>query len=258
MLKRCISGNGIRLKSLSDIKRINEASFIINGIFDNLASIELAGMSTWELDSIIDYGIVKCRARPAFKTVRGYSFASCISLNDEVTHGIPSKRRKIKSGDIVKIDIGVALAGYFADSCRTYPIGDISENAKNLIKITKECLDIGISQIELGKRLGDIGWAIENHAGLYKCNIVRKYAGHGIGFALHEEPIVPHYGKIGSGPIIEEGLVIALEPIVNEGCSEVKIHKNGWTAGTADGKLSAQFESTIAATANGPLVLGLD
>ena len=245
----------VRLKSPEDIRRIRESGIIIAGIFRRLSRLSLVGMSTWDIDRIIESMIIRQKARPAFKTVPGYSAASCISINNEVVHGIPSRKRKVASGDLVKIDTGAVLNGYFSDACRTFAAGRIGGGARELADTASESLDKAIEVMLPGNRIGDIGHAIQEHAESRGFSVVRNYTGHGVGFALHEMPIVPHYGKKGTGIFLDPGMVLAVEPMINEGGHAVKILDDGWTAVTADGRLSAHFEHTVAVTEEGPLVL---
>ncbi len=247
--------SGIKLKSSDDIKRIKEAGIVIAEIFKVIPGISLTGLSTLQLDGFIEDIIYKSKARPSFKTVRNYKHATCISINDEVVHGIPSREKIINTGDIVKIDIGVVKNGYFADGCCTFAIKPVPEIADKLISVTRTALEKGIEFLYPGKRLGDMGSAIQEYVEEQGFNIVRDYAGHGVGFAVHESPGVLHYGIQGTGKIIRDGMVLALEPIVNEGTYEVLVLDDGWTAVTKDGKLSAQFEHTVAVTKDGPVVL---
>jgi methionyl aminopeptidase len=247
--------SSIRLKSGDDIRRIAEAGRIIAGIYDYLAGQSIEGMSTLEVDSIVETRILRAKARPSFKTVPNYNHATCISVNDEVVHGVPLKKKKIRHGDIVKVDIGVVKNGYFADSCRTFPVGKISGRAQRLIDVTRECLALAIAEVRPGKRLGDIGSVIQQFAEGHGYGVVRDFTGHGVGFAVHEQPNVPHYGRKNTGLVLREGLVIAVEPMINEGTEKVITLEDGWTTVTADGKLSAQFEHTVAITSAGPLIL---
>jgi methionyl aminopeptidase len=244
-----------RLKNPEEIKKIRDSGIITAEVFSMLSRMSLAGVSTWDIDSAIDSIIIRRKARPAFKTVPGYSQSSCISINDEVVHGIPSKKKKIKNGDLVKIDVGVVLNGFFSDACYTFLAGKVSENARKLAAVTRESLERAIRVMHAGNRIGDIGDAIQEHAGSNGFSVVRKYTGHGVGFTLHEPPVVPHYGRKGTGIELMTGMVLAVEPIINEGKHSIRILKDGWTAVTEDGKLSAQFEHTIAITDDGPLVL---
>lgn len=245
----------VRYKTPGEIEKIRDAGRIIAEIFRHLAGIPLDGMSTWELDTIIDTMINRKKARPAFKTVAGYSHSSCISINNEVVHGVPSKKKRLKDGDIVKVDIGVALNGFFGDACTTIMVGRVSGPAERLVMAARESLRKGIGAMVTGGRLGDIGGTIQEYAESLGYSVVRTFTGHGIGYELHEFPVVPHYGKRGKGMQLQEGLVLAIEPMINEGGNQVVTLEDGWTTVTADGSLSAQFEHTVALTSRGPLVL---
>ncbi len=250
-----VKSRGIRLKSADDIRKIKESGAVLGDIFRRIASMDLRGLTTWELDTVIEQSINRKKGRPAFKTVPGYSHSSCISVNNEVVHGIPSKKKRIREGDIVKVDIGVALNGYFSDACRTFKAGKVSESADLLSKTAREALDRGIAEMVPGNHLGDIGAAIQEFVESAGYSVVRAFTGHGIGFELHEQPVVPHYGTRGTGMELREGLVLAVEPMINQGTFRVVTLEDGWTAVTADGKLSAQFEDTVAVTDSGPLIL---
>jgi methionyl aminopeptidase len=247
--------NKITLKSPDDIKRIRESGRIIAEIFNTLSRKSLAGLSTFEIDKFIEEIIHKSKAMPSFKTVKDYIHATCISINKEVVHGIPSKKKIIKKGDIVKIDIGVVKSGYFADACHTFAVKPISQNADKLISVTSQSLKLGIEALYPGNRLGDVGSVIQRYVEANGFSVVRDYTGHGVGFAVHELPSILHYGVKGKGRLIQEGMVLALEPMVNEGTYEVIVLDDGWTAVTEDGKLSAQFEHTVAVTKDGPVIL---
>jgi methionyl aminopeptidase len=217
--------------------------------------MSLTGLSTWDLDSMIESTILRLKGRPAFKTVMRYGASSCISLNNEVVHGIPSRKRTICDGDLVKIDIGVVYNGYFCDACRTFTVGAVSDTARRLALAARECLERAIREMVPGHRIGDIGCAIEEHATAEGYSVVREYSGHGVGFALHEPPKVPHYGERGTMAVLKPGMVLAVEPMLNEGGHAVRLLDDGWTVVTADGSLSAHVEHTIAVTVDGPLVL---
>ncbi len=247
--------NSIRLKSSDDIKRIAEAGKIIAEIFKRLEKISPVGISTLELDSMIESMILKSRSRPSFKTVPNYHHATCLSVNDEVVHGIPSKKKKLKEGDIIKVDVGVVKNGYFADACRTFPVGNISEKARRIMETASNALQLGLAQVRENRRLGDIGFSIQSYVEECGYSVVRDFTGHGVGFAVHEQPNVPHYGRKNTGLILREGLVLAIEPMINEGTEKVITLDDGWTTITADGKLSAQFEHTVAVTKDGPMIL---
>lgn len=245
----------VRLKNRDDISRIKESGLIIYHLFKKIGSMNLDGISTWELDSFIDDYILKNKARPAFKTIKGYSFASCISVNHVASHGMPSRKKKISSGDIVKIDTGTVMNGYFADSCSTFMVGHVSENAEKLVNAAYCALRSGIGEILPGKYTGDIGYAVENSVRGMGYSVVKNFTGHGVGFALHEAPVVPSCGMRGRGTAVISGMVLTVEPIVNEGTDELVVQADGWTSVTKDGMLSAQFEHTVAVTDNGPVIL---
>ena len=245
----------VRLKTEDDIKRIKESGLIIYHLFKKIESMDFEGVSTWELDTFIDDYILKNRARPAFKTVRGYSFASCISINNVASHGIPDKKKKIRPGDIVKIDTGTVMNGYFADSCSTFKIGAVAESAHKLVDAARLALLKGIEEIYPNKNIGDIGYAIEKCVNDLGFNVIKNFAGHGVGFALHEAPVIPHYGARNQGEVLQEGMVLTVEPIVTDGSDKLITQDDGWTSVTSNGKLSAQFEHTVAVTSNGALIL---
>lgn len=245
----------VRLKSPDDIRRIRDAGVIIAAVFSAISETTLEGMSTWDLDALVESMILRQKGRPAFKTVPRYSSASCISINEEVVHGVPSKKKKITRGDLVKVDIGVVLNGYFSDACRTFAAGPASDNARRLSDVARKTLERAIDVMRPGNRIGDIGHAIQSYSEKKGYSVVRNYTGHGVGFALHEPPIVPHFGRKGTGIPLEPGMVLAVEPMINEGGHEVRLLEDGWTAVTADGGLSAQFEHTVAITEDGPLIL---
>lgn len=245
----------IRLKSPDEIKRIQDAGDIIAEIFRILVGMTIEGQTTAELDAFIEDAIYKRKGRPSFKTVADYHHATCISLNDEVVHGVPSRKKIIKKGALVKVDIGVVRNGYFADACRTFLAEPVRAGAKKLSDTAAECLRRGVGAARPGGRLGDIGAVIQAHAEENGFSVVRDFTGHGVGFAVHELPNIPHYGRRGTGMLLKEGMVLAIEPMLNEGKPDVIILEDGWTAVTADGRLSAQFEHTVAVTGEGPRVL---
>ena len=214
------------------------------------------GISTAELDKIIRTHIEKCGAKPSFLGYVGFPGSACISINDEVIHGIPSKKRILREGDIVKIDVGAFIGGYHGDSANTFPVGKVSDVALRLIEATRKSFELGVAAAEKeGARIGDIGFAIDSYVSEMGYSVVRKYVGHGVGAELHEDPSVPNYGTPGRGTRITKGMVIAIEPMVNAGVYGVKEMPDGWTVKTADGKLSAHYEHTVAITENGALLL---
>jgi len=213
------------------------------------------GISTYELDQVIRTTIERAGAKPSFLGYAGFPGSACISINDEVIHGIPSKTRILMEGDIVKIDVGAYYKGFHGDSARTIPVGKVSEEALRLIEATEKSFWAGVAKAQAGNRIGDIGNAIESCVKEYGYSVVRRYIGHGIGHELHEAPDVPNFGTAGRGVRLCNGMVIAVEPMVNVGVCDVKEMGDGWTVKTADGKLSAHYENTIAITADGVLVL---
>lgn len=213
------------------------------------------GISTKELDTIIRNYIEKAGAKPSFLGYAGFPGSACISINDEVIHGIPSKDRILKEGDIVKIDVGAFYKGYHGDSARTFPVGRVSDEALHLIKVTEESFYEGIAAVKSGNRIGDVGYAIDSHVRKYGFSTVKKYIGHGIGRDLHESPDVPNFGTPGRGVRICTGMALAIEPMINVGTDAVKDLPDGWTVKTADGKLSAHYENTVALTENGLIIL---
>jgi len=213
------------------------------------------GISTLYLDKIAERYIKSRGGIPAFKGYKGYPATICASVNEEVVHGIPSQDKILKEGDIISIDVGVKYRGYYGDAARTFAVGDVSEEAKELIRVTRESLSIGISVAKKGARIGDIGEAIQSYVEAHGFSVVRDYAGHGIGRNLHESPQVPNFGRRGTGPVLEEGMLLAIEPMVNAGGYEVEVLADGWTVVTKDRSLSAHFENTILVRREDALIL---
>jgi methionyl aminopeptidase len=242
------------IKSAREISKIKKASRIVGEILSVLMEEATAGMTTDDLDRRAAELIVKKGAEPAFKGYHGFPKVLCASVNEEIVHGIPDDRELI-DGDIIGLDFGVIVDGWYGDSAVTIPIGKVSAEAKKLMKITEECLFKGIEAALVGNRLGDIGWAVQGHAEKSGYGVVRDFVGHGIGRALHEEPQVPNFGKKGTGLMLEPGMVLAIEPMITVGSYKVKVLKNNWTAVTTDGSLAAHFEHTIAVTEQGPIIL---
>jgi len=212
------------------------------------------GMTTKQLDTIIRHHIEKCGAKPSFLGYGGFPGSACISINDEVIHGIPSSR-VIEDGDIVKVDVGAFYKGFHGDSANTFAVGNVSDEAKKLIEVTKESFWRGIAEAKPGNRIGDIGYAIQTYVEENGFSVVRKYIGHGVGAELHESPDVPNFGTKGRGPRLCSGMTIAVEPMVNIGTHEVKEKSDKWTVVTADGSLAAHYEHSIAITDDGVIVL---
>ena len=241
-------------KSASEIDRMRTANALVADVLAELGSMVAPGVTTGELDAAAERLVRERGAEPAFKGYRGYPATLCASINEQVVHGIPSARR-LADGDIVSLDMGVKLDGFFGDSAITVPVGRVSDDVLELLRVTQEALEKGIEQVRLGGRISDIGHAIQQHVEAHGFSVVREFVGHGIGASLHEEPQIANYGEPGRGPRLVEGMVLAIEPMVNMGLPAVKVLSDGWTAVTRDGSLSAHFEHTVAVTKDGPLVL---
>lgn len=241
-------------KSKSEIEKMRRASMLVHDILQELRERVKPGITTGELDHLAERRIQEGGAKPAFKGYRGYPKVLCTSVNEEIVHGIPSSR-VLREGDIIGLDFGVIIDGYFGDAALTVPVGQISESLRKLLCVTEESLELAIGKVRAGNRVSDIGAAIQQHAESNGFSVVRDFVGHGIGTALHEDPQVPNYGIPGRGPQLKEGMVLAIEPMINEGSCLVRILDDQWTAVTADGKPSAHFEHTVAVTQNGAWVL---
>lgn len=245
-------------KSAEEIEKMDRSHRVVTRILAALVDEVEPGVTTMDLEKTADRMIRESGARPAFKGYRGYPCVLCTSINDEVVHGIPSPRRVLREGDIVGLDFGVVVDGYYGDSAVTVPVGRVSPEATALMQATREALYEGIGAAKAGARILEIGTAVQRHVESRGYSVVRDFVGHGIGTSLHEDPQVPNYKATGSNPIIHEGLVIAIEPMVNAGGPAVQLHDDGWTASTVDGSLSAHFERAIAITAGGTRLLGGD
>ncbi|MCQ2423378.1 MAG: type I methionyl aminopeptidase [Clostridia bacterium] len=246
----------IFVKNSDQIKQMKLAGRITGEALALGGEMVREGISTYEIDEKIRRYIEKCGARPSFLHYGGFPASACISINDEVIHGIPSRRRILHEGDIVKIDVGAFIGGFHGDSANTFPVGKVSEEALRLIEVTKESFERGVAAAAVeGARLGDVGAAIDGHVRSFGYSTVKKYVGHGVGHDLHEEPNVPNYGTPGRGIRLCRGMVIAIEPMVNVGTASVLEQPDGWTVLTADGSLSAHYEHTVALTEDGPLLL---
>ncbi len=245
----------IELKGEKELAAMRKAASVVAETHTVLMASVEPGMSTLDLDKIAEKEIKARGAKLAFKGYRGYPATLCVSVNDEVVHGIPSAKRILAEGDIVSLDLGAIVDGFYGDSAVTVGVGRISDEAKRLLKVTEESLFKGIEQMLPGNRIGDIGAAVQRHAEAAGYGVVREFVGHGIGRALHEDPPVPNYGNAGTGMRLQPGMVLAIEPMVNAGTADVKVLKDNWTAVTCDGRLSAHFEHTIAVTEEGPEVL---
>ena len=247
----------IVLKTNRELALMREACIISAGALKLAGEAVQPGVTTAEIDKIAYDYIKKCGAEPNFLNYNGYPATACISINDEVIHGIPSKKRVIKEGDIVSIDLGARLGGFNGDNAATFAAGAISSEAKRLCDTTRESLYVGIQKAVAGGRVGDIGSAIAQYCEARGFSVVREFVGHGIGRALHEEPSVPNFGTPGRGVRLLPGMTIAIEPMINMGNAGVKTLPDGWTVKTRDGKLSAHFEHTVAITPSGPKILTL-
>jgi methionyl aminopeptidase len=244
----------IILKSKSEIDKMRIACRIVAEVLQELARLARPGVSTLELDAFAEKSIRARGAVPAFKGYRGFPKTLCVSVNEQVVHGIPSKRR-LKEGDIVGLDLGAKWDGYYGDAAMTIPVGNITSIAESLLATAREALSLGIKEVSPGQHLSDISHTIQRYAEGQGYSVVRAFVGHGIGTALHEEPQVPNFGPPGRGPRLKVGMVLAIEPMVNIGDADVEILDDGWTVVTADGQLSAHFEHTVAITEAGPEIL---
>ena len=242
-------------RSAAELDRMRAANQLVASVLSALEAAVAPGVTTEDLDRLAERLVRAGGAEPAFKGYRGFPATLCASINDEVIHGIPSPARALKAGDIISLDVGVKLHGYYGDSAVTVPVGAIPERTASLLQVTRESLDRAIAQVRVGGRLSDIGHAVQQWVESHGFSIVREFVGHGIGEALHEEPQIPNYGPAGRGPRLEAGMVLAIEPMVAMGRPETKVLKDRWTAVTRDGSLAAHFEHTVAVTPGGPLVL---
>lgn len=244
----------ILIKDQDEIQKVKAACQVVAEVFREVEGLIKAGISTLELDAAIEGSIRKQGAQPAFKGYRGYRHASCLSVNSEVVHGIPGSRR-LQDGDVVGVDIGALLNGFYGDAARTYAIGEVGQPARKLLRVGEECLTLAIKQARAGNHLGDIGRVIEQHAARAKFSVVRDLFGHGIGRSLHEDPLIPNFGMAGQGAELRPGMTLAIEPMVNAGGSQVLTLSDGWTVVTADNSLSVHFENTVLITEGDPEVL---
>jgi len=242
-------------KSSAELERMHQAGLIVWGALTEMRAMVRPGLSTKELDGFAEAYAAEHHAHPAFKGYRGYPGSVCTSINQEVVHGIPSESRKLRVGDILSMDFGVELNGFFADAALTVGVGQITAGREKLLRVTRESLERAIERVRVGNRLGDISAAVQQVVEGNGFSVVREFVGHGIGTKMHEEPQVPNYGSPGVGPRLQEGLVLAIEPMVNSGGPAVRILDDDWTAVTLDGSDSAHFEHTVAVTGNGPWIL---
>jgi methionyl aminopeptidase len=248
-------GRNIVIKTADEILLMQEANQIVAETLRMLQNVIVAGMSTWELDKLAEELCLTRKAKPAFKGYRGFPGSLCVSVNEEVVHGIPSRKKKLKKGDIISIDFGVLFKGYYGDSAITVPVGKVPGDVQRLLNTTESCLDKGIRQVVAGNRIGDIAKAIQDHVEGNGFSVVRQFVGHGIGTELHEAPEIPNFYQGERTVRLIPGMVLAIEPMVNMGTHKVKVLGDGWTVITHDKKPSAHFEHSIAVTENGPLIL---
>jgi len=245
----------IILKSLQEIDKIRKACLIVADVLERIRGMVRPGVTTQELDEFAERFIVAAGAKPAFKGYRGYPKTLCTSVNNEVIHGIPSKDAVLQQGDIVSVDVGTIVDGFYGDAAITLPVGSIKPEAERLMRVTEESLLRGIAQAQAGNRLYDISHAVQDYVESNGYSVVREFVGHGIGRSLHEDPQLPNFGSSGQGPRLKPGMVLAIEPMVNIGGSATVTQEDNWTAVTADGSLSAHFEHTIAIMPDGPWIL---
>ena len=244
------------LKTAAEIELMDEANRIVHGVLDLIQERIAPGVTTRELDQEAEALIRASGAVPGFLNYRGFPATLCTALNDVIVHGIPDDV-PLADGSILGIDCGVLYKGYYGDAARTYTVGDVSDRHRRLLDATRASLDLAVRQVRPGGRLSDIGHAVQSFVEGQGYSVVREFVGHGVGLSLHEEPQIPNYGRPGKGPKLKLGMVLAIEPMVNEGAPGVKMDSDGWTARTADGSLSAHFEYSVAVTANGARILGL-
>jgi len=245
----------IHCRSTAEIARLRAANQLVARVLAELASAVAEGVTTLDLDVTAERLVREAGAEPAFKGYRGYPATLCASVNEEVVHGIPSAARPLRAGDIISLDIGAKMGGFYGDSAVTVAVGEVPERTQTLLRVTRESLERAIEQVKVGGRLSDIGHAVQRWVEANGFSIVREFVGHGIGEKLHEEPQIPNYGQPGRGPKLAEGMVLAIEPMVAMGRPETRVLGDGWTAVTRDGSLAAHFEHTVAVTAAGPQVL---
>ncbi|QJD96875.1 type I methionyl aminopeptidase [Mucilaginibacter robiniae] len=244
----------IHYKTAEDIELIRQSSLLVSKTLGEVAKVIKPGVKTIELNRLAETFIRDHGGEPAFLNYHGFPFSLCISMNDQVVHGFPGSH-ELKEGDLLSVDCGVILNKYYGDSAYTFGVGEMSETAKTLMRVTQECLKLGVAKAITGMRVGDVGYAVQEHAEKNGFGVVKELIGHGVGLKLHEKPDVPNYGKRGSGVKLEEGMVIAIEPMINAGKAGVKFWKDGWTVSTVDGQPSAHYEHTVAVSKGQPDIL---
>ncbi|MBI4351034.1 MAG: type I methionyl aminopeptidase [Elusimicrobia bacterium] len=241
----------IEIKTQAEIERMRKASQVVAGVLLRLRSRVKPGVSTAELDRFAEKSVREMGAVPAFLGYRGYPATLCVSINEEIVHGIPSSGRVIREGDLVSLDMGAVCEGFYGDAAVTMAAGEVSGAARKLMEVTGRALELALSEVKAGARLGDVSHAVEKCALEHGMSVVREFTGHGIGRRLHEEPSIPNFGKPGSGPVLKAGMTLAIEPMLCLGRADVVIRNDGWTAVSADGSLAAHCEHTVAVTENG-------
>lgn len=245
----------IAIKTPLEIEKMRKSGILLRQVHQAVSEAVKPGATTMDLERVAEARIRELGAMPAFKGYNGYPACLCTSVNSEVIHGIPSDKRVLVEGDVVSVDCGLILEGYYSDAAVTYPVGRLCMEARKLLDVTKASLEQAIHEVQVGQTLGDIGAAVQEMCEAEGFGVVREFVGHGIGKNMHEDPQVPNYGRRGKGTKLRAGMVLAIEPMINAGSADVKVLKDGWTAVTVDGSLSAHFEHTVAVTSNGPLVL---
>ncbi|MCG6962302.1 MAG: type I methionyl aminopeptidase [Acidobacteria bacterium] len=248
----------IFLKSGPELKAMDRANRLVHRVLSAVREAALPGVTTAELDHLAETLISEDGAQPAFKGYRGYPATLCTSVNDEIVHGIPSPTVRLAEGDVLSVDCGTIVDGFYGDAAVTFAIGEVNGEARRLIDVTRACLEDAVDQIVPGARLGDIGAAVQQRAEAAGFGVVREFVGHGVGRALHEDPQVPNYGEAGKGLQLRPGLVLAIEPMITVGSWRVRVDRDGWTARTEDGTLAAHFEYSVAVTPDGHRVLGVE
>ena len=245
----------IVIRTPQEIAKMRQSGIALRAVLDAVRTAVEPGCTTMDLERVAEAKIAETGGKAAFKGYHGYPRVLCTSVNQEVVHGIPSKKTTLRAGDIVSVDCGVILDGYYSDSAMTVPVGTVSADAERLLAVTEASLASPIAAVRVGAHLGDVGAAVQQDVEAAGFSVVREFVGHGIGTSLHEDPQVPNYGRRGIGIKLREGMVLAIEPMVNAGKAEVRVLEDGWTAVTVDGSLSAHFEHTVAVTADGAQVL---
>lgn len=248
----------ILLKSPTEIEAMDRANSLVHRTLAHVRDNAVPGVTTMELDLMAEDLIRSEGAKPAFKGYRGFPGTLCISINDVIVHGIPSRSVRLREGDLVSVDCGVVMEGFYGDAALSFGVGEVSEEASRLMETTRQCLEDAVAEVRPNNRLGDIGASVQKRAESAGFGVVRDFVGHGIGRSLHEDPQVPNYGVSGRGPMMQPGLVLAIEPMITAGSWRVKIDDDGWTARTEDGKIAAHFEFSVAVTETGARVLGVE